>query len=341
VGTCGPISLNRADGNWENLCRYWDLEKEGKKRVESLRRLPADELLRSANHFGFMIWKVVIDEQNLITSQLGCEVRVDFGDVEGVHTHSAEYPDDDPIPLLIGDTELESGLIYTEVVASVKSFDQIQSLFRTSYPSDAAADEALRTYGIVSNVPLPTLRDRLAIFLSDAVISHSVVRAREFHKSYRAKSGKAINIQPYKVKFGNPFPGWIEGVPHHAVELIYVFDCYHNDLEILDKLEQSKGTGLMGMLRPISGPVRAKNMDLVYLIQDRWITFIVDDDLSNRDYGQGNNADEITVYTEDRRVIVKSLLESPEFIEQGKRLEVLEKDLDSMRAVPVNIRKMK
>ncbi|EXJ79515.1 hypothetical protein A1O3_07794 [Capronia epimyces CBS 606.96] len=341
IGTCGPISLTQADGNWGNLCQYWNIENhESEERVDYLRHLPADDLLSSASHFGFMIWKIVKDEHTLITSQLGCEVRIDLGKIEGAETSSAENPDDDPVPLLIGDTELESGLIYTEVVAGIKSFNQIHKLFRMSYPSDATADEALDTYGIVSSIPLPALRERLAVFLSDAVISHSIVRARQFHHSYRHKNGKAINIQPYKVRFGNPFPGFVERVPHHGVEVIYLFDCYHDHLKKLDESEQLKSTGLMSLLRPSLDPVRAKHIDLVYLIQDRWITFIVDDDLNNHDYGQGYNADEITVYTEDRRATIQSLREGQEFVDQSKRLKVLEKDLDSMRAVPVNIRKL-
>lgn len=63
LGTLGPITLEAADGAWwDRLCKYWSVDTESsERRVELLRRVPADALVRSADDLGFAAFPVVAD----------------------------------------------------------------------------------------------------------------------------------------------------------------------------------------------------------------------------------------------------------------------------------------
>lgn len=63
-GALGTLSstLEAADSAWDRLCRYWSVDAErSERRVQLLRRVPADALVQSAGHLGFESFPVVAD----------------------------------------------------------------------------------------------------------------------------------------------------------------------------------------------------------------------------------------------------------------------------------------
>lgn len=99
------------------------------------------------------------------------------------------------------------------------------------------------------------------------------------------------------------------GCAHHGVELIYLFDAFHEQLVELD--EMSTGQGVV------------KHMELVR-VQDHWIGFIV------RRAVQKVGDKEVLVKGEDGDTRVEMLHEMSRWVERKRRLEVLGRDVKSM-----------
>ncbi|GAT25146.1 carboxylesterase [Aspergillus luchuensis] len=121
--------------------------------------------------------------------------------------------------------------------------------------------------------------------------------------------GDADSIQHFYIEFGNPSPGPKMGCAHHGVELIYLFDAFHEQLVELD--EMSTGQGVV------------KHMELVR-VQDHWIGFIV------RRAVQKVGDKEVLVKGEDGDTRVEMLHEMSRWVERKRRLEVLGRDVKSM-----------
>ena len=124
-----------------------------------------------------------------------------------------------------------------------------------SYSSPAACKEIMTAYDIIADIPRRELIHRIGKFLSDAVFSFPVYRARNSFVNRHPKIPNSVvqgnhledttmvpysdnplhtGIHSYRIKFGNPFPGEQFNVAQHCVELIYLFDAFHEDLERAD-----------------------------------------------------------------------------------------------------------
>lgn len=229
-------------------------------------------------------------------------------------------------------------------VDRIKSFEELRLLFENEYPSITASKEILAAYKLGSGVPLPVLHDRLTRFLSDVFFCYPTHQARNFFTSFRQMKGILHpSVQLYKVKFGNPFPGRNKGVAHHCVELIYLFNAFHDDLKRVDEVDElfSQGsetsssvhaTGAESPTKSPDVPAMKTNIELAHEIQDRWIRFIFDNDVS-RTSGQLDGVDQILVYGKDRTFRMESLNHDAEWVEQRNRFEILEKHIEAMRAV--------
>lgn len=103
------------------------------------------------------------------------------------------------------------------------------------------------------------------------------------------------------------------GCAHHGVELIYLFDAFHEQLVGLDDLSTGQGV--------------VKHMELVRRVQDHWIGFIVGRAV------QKVGDKEVLVWGEDGDTRVEMLDEMPRWVESKRRLEVLGRDVKSMMKV--------
>lgn len=165
-------------------------------------------------------------------------------------------------------------------------------------------------------------------------------------------------VQSYKVKFGNPWPGPSKDVSHHCVEIIYLFDAFHDDLVKIDNIEQA----LTGQLTPPGSPPpssaslnkiegssaqasvqqpaseltttkKRSNIALSKDIQKQWIHFITKKVDMSDSKSQVDLQDQITVYDVDRQVRIESLSRDEKWVQEATRFEVLARYPDSNRKV--------
>lgn len=240
----------------------------------------------------------------------------------------------------------------------INSFEEVRVLFDNAYTSPTASNEILAAYQLEPELPLPRLHDRLTRFLSDVIFSYPTHRARSFLASYRQGQGILHpGVHSYRVQFGNPFPGRNKGVAHHCVELIYLFNAFYDELKKVDELDKLSfeadavhdmagyGSETPGSVNPIDAEpprksvdmpkenmVQKTNIELAHDIQDHWIRFIFDDDVSISS-GHCNGVDKISVYGKDRILRIENLIGDAEWVHQRKRFEILEKHTESARAV--------
>lgn len=166
--------------------------------------------------------------------------------------------------------------------------------------------------------------------------SNGEVKPEIFHSS---------SVQSYKVKFGNPFPGPYHDVAHHCVDLIYLFDAFHDDLLATDN--PSVESTSPGPATPDSGylslPRKGKvsNSALRQDIQRQWINFIVDDHTKDvkEQHHSGKDA-RILVYGTDRIPVEESLEFDLEWVEQKNRFGLLAEHPDKLKLALSSISSM-
>lgn len=168
-------------------------------------------------------------------------------------------------------------------------------------------------YRIEAGASLPTLHQSLIGFTTDVTFGYSIYSAyqglsRQGQGNATQKiddaplsTQRATTAQCYSIKFGNPFPGPSHEVAHHCVDLIYIFDAFHDDLEAQDG--QSPGH-----------VAAVSNAALRQDIQSTWVDFIV---------GDAKNVREgvALVYGKDRIARMENLHDDPEWVEQRRKLD--------------------
>lgn len=66
MGTLGPDPLETLDKDWEALCRYWSVDGEtAARRIDLLRRIPAESLVESAEKLRFDSFPAAIDNRTI------------------------------------------------------------------------------------------------------------------------------------------------------------------------------------------------------------------------------------------------------------------------------------
>jgi hypothetical protein len=227
-----------------------------------------------------------------------------------------------------------------------------------------SADEILQVYGLMPGIALHDLHHRLLQFANDVIFGYPIYRAKRFLATYQPKTSGSddhaftrgvhrTTVHSYRVEFGNPFPGPNHNVAHHCVDMIYLFDAFHNALLLADRSCRSSevsqdeyveasplpiSTADSGYVSAADSPHAKQNLgespsatsphnsnsDLVFTMQTHWIKFIVGEGGSQtEDLGQNGIGDFITVYGKDRAVSVENFLHDPKWVEEWKRYEVL------------------
>ena len=113
----------------------------------------------------------------------------------------------------------------------------------------------------------------------------------------------STTAQLYRVQMGNPFPGPNYGVAHHCVDLIYLFDAFHDDLAAQDRQDAGTRKG-------------ASNAALRQEMQSAWADFIVGDVKDIRE-------DEAVVYGKDRIGRMENLREDLKWVERRRRFDLI------------------
>ncbi|KAL3305932.1 para-nitrobenzyl esterase [Colletotrichum asianum] len=346
-GSLDSISLKMADKRWAELCRLRSVEDESPvDRLEALKKVPLTDLLQSVSDLHWWFFAMVVDDLTIRRSSLGCHISVHLGHGEAN-----------------GPAKAANEKVQIMVTASAREFEgfarmanwkyaKFRAVFSSSYPSDAAAENVLRAYGILPTSSHKELFDGFVQFISDATMAYKIHRAAEFFKTYRKKQAvlrgqdpRRVGVQTYNIEFGNPFPGPLQGVAHHGVCMIYTFGNFHDALEKVDQGTPEgyvePGQEFSETTRPES-PQRAEvadqimtevtdhiksNIDLSYDMQDMYIQFIVED---NQETDKRTDPDQITTYCQDRSVCIESWVGSEKWRLRRERYDALEEDLDSM-----------
>ncbi|KAM3476511.1 hypothetical protein MY8738_006882 [Beauveria namnaoensis] len=239
---------------------------------------------RSKLHWA--LFTLIVDEWTIRQSDVGCGVSIHLGETSGELRES-----DDKVQLLISaaDDEFKDfALIANE------DYAKFRSLLTSSYPSEAAAEEILQTYGISSTLPDEEFTENFSQFVCDSTLVHKVYRGYKFFKAHREQQAllhgqdpKHLGLQYHHYEFGNPFLGPLRGTAHHGVELIYAFGNFHHAMEKADQ----------GILQGYADPDQARveanvsklpvdmksieyqksNIELSYEMQDKWIQFVAQD----------------------------------------------------------------
>lgn len=341
-GSCGDLdltSLDKSDERWADLYRLWSVQADNPAdRLNILRRIPAKDLLSSVSEIHWRLFALVIDQLTIRESDLDCGVSVHLG--QGGLDDEIKLTDEN-IQVLLSTTDDE---FRGFVQIANWNYAKFRSLFTSSYPSEAAAEDILQAYGIRPASSDKELFEAFSQFISDVTMIHKVHRATEFFKAYRGKQGllrgkdpKRVDVQSYHFEFDNPFPGPMEGVAHHGVELIYAFDTFHDALEKADRgilegyIEPNQKLAATTVPQPLSNTetseYRHSNIDLGYELQDKLIQFVVED---CQETNQRANPDEITTFSHNRSVRVENWSSSEKWVLKRKKLELLNKDLDSL-----------
>ncbi|KAL2684526.1 hypothetical protein Neosp_005604 [[Neocosmospora] mangrovei] len=342
VGGLELTSMEKADQRWANLCRLWSVQADNPvDRVEMLRRIPTKDLLASISELHWVLFTLAIDELTIRKSDLGCGVSVHLGhDGLGDEVKSSE----EKVQVLMSASADE----FRGFAMMAKwDYTKFHSLVTACYPSEAAAEEVLQAYGISPTLSDEEFFEAFSQFISDATMMHKIYRANEFFKAHRGKQAllrgqdaKRVGVQSYHFEFGNPFLGPMQGIAHHGVELAYAFGTFHEALKKADQgvLEgyvepgqayAEANVGEPSMNTKPADPLKS-NIDLSYELQDRLIQFVVED---CQQTDQRAYVDDIVTFCHDRSVRAESWSNGEKWMSKRKRLEALDKDVDSMVTV--------
>lgn len=339
IGGLDLTSLEKADKRWADLCRLWSVQAQSPvERLDTLRRIPTKDLLNSVSELQWKLFTLVVDKLTIRKSSLGCGVSIHLGH-DGLGNEAR--PSDQKVQLLLSAADEE---FRGFALMAHWDYTKFHSLLTSSYPSKAAAEEVLQAYNILPTSSDEELLEAFSQFISDSTMMHKVYRGYEFFKAHRGNQALLRGQDPTRVglqythfEIGNPFPGPLRGIAHHGVELIYALGNFDHALEMADQ----------GILQGYADPdqayvevnvdepsmdaeasnYRKSNIDLSYEMQDRWIRFVVED---CQETDQHANADDITTFCSDRSVRAESWSSGEKWIVKRKKLEILDKDLDSM-----------
>ncbi|KAH7176261.1 Alpha/Beta hydrolase protein [Dactylonectria macrodidyma] len=326
-----PMPLAEAEANWDKLCQHWGIEAESSSqhKVESLRHVSTAAMLESALENQVFMLPPIADGLTM-TQETASFPHVDLRR----EIKPGAYK---PIEVMIGTTDVESaGHAQTDF-----DLEKLRQGFAESYPTAEAGAQVLEAYGLVEGSEQSTLRTALERFHSDAVFDLGIYRARNLLSAQRlAKYGDATSIQPYHIEFGNPFPGTKRGCAHHGVDVIYMFDAFHDALADADNgifksyaeacAEHSARPETESTVQKTtssSGTSAVNHQKLVKSFQDHVIGFIVGNSV------QKVAEDEILIWGKDGSLRVEKLVETPRWTERIDRLKLLEKDTPSILKV--------
>lgn len=339
VGGLELTSMGKADQRWADLYELWSIQADNPvDRVDMLRKIPTKDLLNSVSDLHWVLFTLAIDDLTIRKSELGCGVSVHLGHDElGDETKAS----DEKVQVLMSASADE---FRGFALMANWDYTTFHSLFTSSYPSEAAAEEVLQAYGISPTSSDEELFEAFSQFISDATMMHKIYRANEFFKAHRRKQAllrgqdaKRLGIQYHHFEFGNPFSGSMQGIAHHGVDMVYAFGTFHDALKKADQgisegyveSDQAHAKADFGgpSMNTEATDYRKSNIDLSYELQDKLIQFVVED---CQETDQRAYADDIVTFCDDRSVRTESWSSGEKWISKRKKLELLDRDSDSM-----------
>ncbi|KAF3395620.1 Para-nitrobenzyl esterase [Talaromyces pinophilus] len=318
VGVLGPLTMTHADARWAVLCEKLGAPAEAAaERMEFMRNVPPGAILRAYRELGWNVCPLVQDD---LTISRRADNRWN------VHFLTSDDPvadvgacDKPGFAVLIGDTELE-GAMHRFQVTQIKSLEDLKDRLTAGLLEETFWDAFCNIYRLGANMPVASLHEQIFRFLSDIQFGYPVQQAREDlmtwgtsakdlpqHKS--ASDVHPIQAHSYRVELGNPFPGPNHRVAHHCVDLIYIYDTFHDALRAID------------MASPTNG---ISNAELVDRIQTDWITFIAAPSINEA-------RDLATVYGSDRNAKVVNMSSDKDWLDRKRRFDFISQHTNAAR----------
>ncbi|CAK7223978.1 hypothetical protein SBRCBS47491_005391 [Sporothrix bragantina] len=368
LGTLGPSSLANREPGWKAM--YEALFGVGsfdmatpKERVARLREVPSSLLLKASESVNGVAFAVVSDgiTASELSSSLDApsDLAVDLGPVD-LRNIPARSPAKG-IDVLIGVTDLESCIFLPRSF----TLEEIAAKFEAACSDATLRAELLQSYGLTASATNEELQQGLMVLMSDAMfevpchISGKALRAQQ-QLLPNGQAGAIGQVQTFHVKTGNPFSGPFEGVAHHCVELIYLFEAFHdafveadngNARPYIDPSKEALIAPKVQTVQEISGTITPPeihdetfatessadekktseatygrtNIELSHAMQDFWLDFIVADD-----WTAPGGPDSVLVYGKDRSTVMESMTENPDWQTRRQRWDLLAKDPEVM-----------
>lgn len=109
----GPLPLEECDKRWGQLCDYFKLsDLPENERLERLRRVPADDLIKAGGDLGWMVFPLARDNVTITTvSNSECLVRLEQDSIGDATDAAGQVDFANPIKVLMGDTDAEVGFM--------------------------------------------------------------------------------------------------------------------------------------------------------------------------------------------------------------------------------------
>lgn len=197
-------------------------------------------------------------------------------------------------------------------VTQIKSLENLKDRLTAGLLEETFWGAFCDIYRLEPNLPVACLHEQIFRFLSDIQFGYPVQQAREDLMTWEtsakslpqhtsASAVHPIQIHSYRVEVGNPFPGPNHGVAHHCVDLIYIYDAFHDALRAVDVALPTDGTS---------------NADLVNRIQTDWVTFIAATSI-------GEAKDLATVYGSDRNAKVVNMSSDKDWLNRKRRFDFI------------------
>jgi carboxylesterase type B len=197
-------------------------------------------------------------------------------------------------------------------VTQIRSFEDLKDRLTAGTMDETFWEEFCNTYKLEASMSVASLHEQIFRFLTDIQFGYPVQQARDdlmtweriAKQSPEQKSAShvhPIQVHSYRAEFGNPFPGPNNGVAHHCVDLIYIYDTFHDALRAVDAASPTDGTS---------------NAELVNRIQTDWITFIAAPSINQA-------KDLATVYSSDRKAKAVNMSLDKHWLDRKRRFDLI------------------
>ncbi|OJK04325.1 hypothetical protein ASPACDRAFT_21436 [Aspergillus aculeatus ATCC 16872] len=313
VGVLGPITMGDANARWATFCKKFGATNESTtSRMNFMRNVPADDILRANAALGWFVFPLVMDELTISQRPNGrWSVHLDQSGTVKAPNGTVSHPRE-TISVLVGDTDLE-GTLHHSSVSQLESFEQICDRSAAAKLSEEFCNAFFAAYHLRPGMSKDSLHEQVYRFLSDIQFGYPVQSCREELMDWEnpgysgldeEPSPRPTQVQSFRMAVGNPFPGLNHGKAHHCVDLIYIYDCFDEALRKADKL-LSSGT--------------VPNASLVDRVQTDWVNFITGSRSANYEPGLA------TVYQPDRTATTVDMALDEVWVNRKSRLGLVDK----------------
>ncbi|KAF2151250.1 carboxylesterase [Myriangium duriaei CBS 260.36] len=314
VGTLGPIPLEKAAANLDLLSEKLGLtESSASERVQSLLKTPTAELLKASEALGWWVFPLVDDNLTIKPSRIG-RWALSLGQTKAEHVND-NGRDIAGIDVLVGDADTE-GMLWYDQAQHFADYAKLEALFKSRI-HQSLVEEAFQAYDIKTSSTVDEIRDGVMSMITDNEFGIPVQLAREELSSTSTKPSSEVlptRTQSFRFRCGNPWPGPFYKMAQHCIDLLYLFDCFHESLAKADA--EVLNDGELG------------HVALVHHTQRFWIDFIADDNK-----GLAHPENQAMMFRQDRSVGLDDMESDAEWTRRKTRFDFVLKNKEVLEPV--------